>query len=114
MELSTEGDAHSEQVWDRADILLSNCSRKAVGFGCPLVWRTRNTISCGVAARRKIFDQPSQTLQRYVVESKRHALRMALQHQCRMPQGKKSVSAARAAMVHWSFDDGVQRGYEHP
>jgi len=59
-----------EQVWDKADIPERDLfAGKASGSACPLVWahseyiKLRRSLLDG-----KIFDQPPQTVQRYLIE----------------------------------------------
>jgi len=110
MELSTEGGRLiPEQVWDRADIpALELFLGKPSGSACPLVWAHSEYIKLRRSLRDgKIFDQPSQTVQRYVVEKQSAThFEWRFNNKCRtMPQGKKlRLLLPAPAMVHWSFD----------
>jgi len=110
MELSTEGGRLiPEQVWDRADIpALELFLGKPSGSACPLVWAHSEYIKLRRSLRDgKIFDQPSQTVQRYVIEKQSAThFEWRFNNKCRtMPQGKKLRLVLPApAMVHWSFD----------
>ncbi|MBV9572441.1 MAG: glucan 1,4-alpha-glucosidase [Acidobacteriales bacterium] len=110
MEFSTEGSRLiPEQVWDMPDIPGRELYRgKGTGSACPLVWAHAEYIKLRRSLRDgKIFDQPPQTVQRYVVEkqvSKYFGWRF--NNKCRfMPKGKQLRMVLQAsAMVHWSFD----------
>jgi len=110
MELSTEGGRLiPEQVWDRTDIpALELFLGKPSGSACPLVWAHSEYIKLRRSLRDgKIFDQPSQTVQRYVVEKQIAThFEWRFNNKCRtMPKGKKLRLVLPApAMVHWSFD----------
>jgi glucoamylase len=72
MEGSTIGQSRSlpEQVWDAADIPALELFRgKPSGSACPLVWAHSEYIKLLRSIRDgKVFDQPPQTVQRYLVE----------------------------------------------
>ena len=72
MENSTTGHSRllPEQVWDAADIPALELFRgKPSGSACPLVWAHSEYIKLRRSIRDgKIFDQPPQTVQRYLVE----------------------------------------------
>lgn len=110
MEFSTEGGRLlPEQVWDAPDLPARELfTGKPSGSACPLVWAHSEYIKLRRSLRDgKIFDQPQQTVQRYIVEKRRslyHGWRF--NNKCRtMPQGKKLRVVLRgAALVHWSFD----------
>ncbi|HEY6764221.1 MAG TPA: glucan 1,4-alpha-glucosidase [Candidatus Sulfotelmatobacter sp.] len=72
LENSTAGNGRlmPEQVWDRPDISARDLFRgKATGSACPLVWAHAEYIKLRRSVRDgKIFDQPPQTVQRYLVE----------------------------------------------
>jgi glucoamylase len=110
MELSTEGGRLiPEQVWDRADIsALELFLGKPSGSACPLVWAHSEYIKLRRSLRDgKIFDQPSQTVRRYVIERQSTTrFEWRFNNKCRtMPKGKKLRLVLPApAMVHWSFD----------
>jgi glucoamylase len=99
-----------EQVWDTDDIAERELFvGKASGSACPLVWahseyiKLRRSLLDG-----KIFDQPPQTVERYLVKkvsatyfnwrfnNKPHT----------MPCGRKlRILMIGPAIVHWSFDN---------
>ena len=110
MEKSTaEGRLIPEQLWDAADIPGRELFLgKATGSACPLVWAHSEYIKLRRSLRdNKIFDQPPQTVQRYVVEKKSSRLfGWRFNNKCvSMPQGKVLRVVLRGpALVHWSFD----------
>jgi glucoamylase len=110
MELSTQGSRLlPEQVWDAADVpALELFFGKASGSACPLVWAHAEYIKLRRSLRDgKIFDQPPQTVQRYLVEKKKSThYGWSFNNKCRsMPQGKKlRLILPAPALVHWSFD----------
>jgi glucoamylase len=110
MELSTEGGRLiPEQVWDRTDIpALELFLGKPSGSACPLVWAHSEYIKLRRSLRDgKIFDQPSQTLQRYVVEKQRAThFEWRFNNKCRsMPKSKTlRIILPAPALVHWSVD----------
>jgi glucoamylase len=110
MELSTEGGRLiPEQVWDAADLPQLELFRgKPSGSACPLVWAHSEYIKLRRSLRDgKIFDQPPQTVQRYLVEKQKATyFEWRFNNKCRsMPGGKKLRMVLPApALVHWSFD----------
>ena len=111
MEFSTEGGRLiPEQVWDVADIPSRELfTGKPSGSACPLVWahseyiKLRRSLHDG-----KVFDQPPQTVQRYLIDRKKSTIfGWRFNNKCRtMPQGKKLRLVLPApAVVHWSFDN---------
>jgi glucoamylase len=110
MESST-GTTHliPEQIWDAADIPDRELFiGKASGSACPLVWahseyiKLRRSLFDG-----KIFDQPPQTVERYLNKKKSaEYFNWRFNNKVRtMPRGKKlRILLLDAAMVHWSFD----------
>jgi glucoamylase len=72
MENSTAGQSRllPEQVWDSADIPALELFRgKPTGSACPLVWAHSEYIKLRRSVRdNKVFDQPPQTVQRYLIE----------------------------------------------
>jgi glucoamylase len=72
MENSTVGNGRllPEQVWDAADIPALELFRgRPTGSACPLVWAHSEYIKLRRSIRDgKIFDQPPQTVQRYLKE----------------------------------------------
>src|SRR5579871_3438854 len=75
MEWSTAGASRliPEQVWDQADIPDRELfTGKPTGSACPLVWAHAEYIKLRRSLREgRIFDQPPQTVQRYLVEKRR-------------------------------------------
>jgi len=98
-----------EQVWDADDIPERELFRgKASGSACPLVWahseyiKLRRSLIDG-----KIFDQPSQTVERYLVKKASPTyFNWRFNNKPRsMPSGKKlRILMVDPAIVHWSFD----------
>jgi glucoamylase len=72
MENSTIGQSRAlpEQVWDSADLPALELFRgKPTGSACPLVWAHSEYIKLRRSVRdNKIFDQPPQTVQRYLID----------------------------------------------
>ena len=99
-----------EQVWDAADIPERELfAGKGSGSACPLVWahseyiKLRRSLLDG-----KIFDQPPQTVKRYLVAQKSaEYFNWRFNNKPRsMPCGKKlRILTPEPAMVHWSSDD---------
>ena len=81
---------------------------KGTGSACPLVWahseyiKLRRSLPDG-----KIFDQPAQTVERYLSEEILRIFQLALQQQnTHHALRKKAANPADApATVHWSLDD---------
>ncbi|HEY1583305.1 MAG TPA: glycoside hydrolase family 15 protein [Chthoniobacterales bacterium] len=72
---SSDGGMIPEQVWDSADIPEHNlyCGRPS-GSGMPLCWAHAEYIKLARSLRDgRVFDQPSATAQRYLVEEKEPA-----------------------------------------
>ncbi|MFY9903947.1 MAG: glucan 1,4-alpha-glucosidase [Terriglobales bacterium] len=98
-----------EQVWDAKDIPERELFvGKASGSACPLVWahseyiKLRRSLVDG-----KIFDQPSQTVERYQVKKVSATyFNWRFNNKPRsMPCGKKlRILTIEPAIVHWSFD----------
>ena len=111
MEFSTEGGRLiPEQVWDAPDIPERELfTGKPTGSACPLVWAHSEYIKLRRSLQdRTVFDQPPQTVQRYLVgKGKSTYFAWRFNNKCRtMPQGKKLRLVLTApAMVHWSFDN---------
>ena len=110
MENST-GDSRllPEQVWDSDDIAERELFKgKASGSACPLVWahaeyiKLRRSLLDG-----KIFDQPPQTVQRYLEEKVSATyFNWRFNNKPRtLPCGKRlRLLLLEPALVHWSFD----------
>jgi glucoamylase len=110
MEYSTHGTRLlPEQLWDVADIPERELFfGKPSGSACPLVWAHSEYIKLRRSLRDgKIFDQPPQAVQRYVVQNtKSTCFGWRFNNKPRsMPQGKQlRLALLSPARVHWSFD----------
>jgi glucoamylase len=111
IENSTSGHSRllSEQVWDADDIPDLELFRgKPSGSACPLVWAHAEYVKLRRSLRDgKIFDQPPQTVQRYLVEKPtRQVLGWRFNNKCRsLPRNKKlRIVLLTPALVHWSID----------
>jgi glucoamylase len=99
-----------EQVWDAADLPELELFRgKPTGSACPLVWAHSEYIKLRRSLRDgRVFDQPPQTVQRYIVE-RRHCQYFSwiFNNKARtMPCGKTlRIALLSPATVHWSMDD---------
>ncbi|MGA7559041.1 MAG: glucan 1,4-alpha-glucosidase [Terriglobales bacterium] len=99
-----------EQVWDTTDIPERELfAGKASGSACPLVWAHSEYIKLRRSlADGRIFDQPPQTVERYLV-SKMSATYFNWRFNNKprtMPCGKKlRILTMEPALVHWSFDN---------
>jgi glucoamylase len=108
MEASTGGSRLiPEQVWDQADIPSRELFRgKGTGSACPLVWAHAEYIKLRRSLRDgKIFDQPPQTVQRYLVEKKESEyFGWRFNNKPRsMPRGKKlRLMLHNPGLVHWT------------
>jgi glucoamylase len=99
-----------EQVWDSDDIPALELFRgKPSGSACPLLWahseyiKLRRSLHDG-----KIFDQPPQTVQRYLVEKPvRQVFGWRFNNKARsLPRNKKlRIVLLVPALVHWSIDN---------
>jgi glucoamylase len=100
----------SEQVWDSPDIPERElyCGRPS-GSAMPLVWahaeylKLRRSLSDG-----QIFDQPPQTVQRYLKEKTvSPRLTWRFNHKLRsLPPGKiLRIELMAPAVIHWTADD---------
>ena len=99
-----------EQVWDGPPIPdLELFPGKPTGSACPLVWAHSEYIKLRRSLRDgRIFDQPPQTVQRYLVEKRRclHFLWIFNNKVRTMPCGKiLRIAVLKPATVHWSLDD---------
>jgi glucoamylase len=117
MEFATEGGRLlPEQVWDGPDIPAKELfTGKPTGSACPLVWahseyiKLRRSLSEG-----KIFDQPPQPVQRYIVEKRTSPyFAWRFNNKCKSIPGGKilRIILSAPALVHWSFD-GWQRSQD--
>ncbi|MGH9511081.1 MAG: glucan 1,4-alpha-glucosidase [Terriglobales bacterium] len=110
MEYSTQGTRLlPEQVWDSPDIPdLELYFGKPSGSACPLVWAHSEYIKLRRSLRDgKIFDQPPQPAQRYIVQNiKSTRFGWRFNNKARsMPQGKRlRLALLSPARVHWSSD----------
>jgi glucoamylase len=111
MENSTAGQSRllPEQVWDAADIPALELFRgKPSGSACPLVWAHSEYVKLRRSIRDgKVFDQPPQTVQRYLVEKRqRQIFGWRFNNKTRsIPRGKTlRIVLLWPARVHWSID----------
>jgi len=112
MENSTLGQSRllPEQVWDMADIAALELFRgKPSGSACPLVWAHSEYIKLRRSIRDgKIFDQPPQTVQRYLKERPvRQIFGWRFNNKTRsLPRNKTlRIVMLSPALVHWSIDN---------
>lgn len=112
MENSTIGHSRllAEQVWDADDIPAMELFRgKPSGSACPLVWAHSEYVKLRRSLRDgKIFDQPPQTVQRYLVEKPvRQVFGWRFNNKARtVPRNKTlRIVLLTPALVHWSIDD---------
>jgi glucoamylase len=112
MENSTAGASRllPEQVWDAADIPALELFRgKPSGSACPLVWAHSEYIKLRRSIRDgKIFDQPPQTVQRYLKEEHvRQIFGWRFNNKTRsVPRNKTlRIVLLSPARVHWSIDN---------
>ncbi len=111
MEASAAGASRliPEQVWDAGDLPELELFRgKPTGSACPLVWAHSEYIKLRRSLRDgRVFDQPPQTVQRYIVE-KRHCQYFfwIFNNKARtMPCGKTlRIALLSPATIHWSMD----------
>ena len=111
MENSTVGQSRAlpEQVWDSADIPALELFRgKPTGSACPLVWAHSEYIKLRRSIRDgKIFDQPPQTVKRYLVEKHvRQIFGWRFNNKTRtVPRNKTlRIVLLTPGRVHWSLD----------
>jgi glucoamylase len=98
-----------EQVWDAPDIRpLELFFGRPSGSARPLVWAHAEYLKLRRSLRDgKVFDQPPQTYQRYVVEKQSCAIFIwGFNHKVRsMPTGKSlRLQLLAPATAHWSID----------
>jgi glucoamylase len=108
-DFTDQGGLIPEQVWDAADIPGLELFRgKSTGSARPLVWAHAEYIKLRRSlAEGKVFDQPSQTFQRYLVQktSGKHFGWRFNNKPRSMPCGKKlRIILLKPGMVHWSAD----------
>jgi glucoamylase len=99
-----------EQVWDETDIPSLELFRgKPSGSACPLVWAHSEYIKLRRSMHDgKIFDQPPQTVQRYLVEKPtRQFFGWRFNNKARSVPRNKTLRLVllSPALVHWSVDD---------
>lgn len=99
-----------EQVWDQADIpVLELFKGRSTGSARPLVWAHAEYIKLRRSLRDgRIFDQPLQTVQRYVFEHKTaEYFGWRFNNKPRtLPRGKTlRIILLNSGMAHWSDDD---------
>jgi glucoamylase len=111
MEGSTIGQSRSlpEQVWDAADIPALELFRgKPSGSACPLVWAHSEYIKLLRSIRDgKVFDQPPQTIQRYLVDKPtRRIFGWRKNNKTHTVPRTKTlrIVLVSPAVVHWSID----------
>ena len=111
MEGSTAGASRliPEQVWDGPPLPEYELfPGKPSGSACPLVWAHAEYVKLRRSLRDgKIFDQPSQPAQRYLVEKKTSQIfPWRFNNKVRsLPCGKNlRISILAPARVHWSVD----------
>ncbi len=112
MENSTAGHSRPlpEQVWDSADIPALELFRgQPTGSACPLVWAHSEYVKLRRSIRDgKVFDQPPQTVQRYLVEKHvRQIFGWRFNNKTRsIPRNKTlRILLLKPALIHWSVDD---------
>jgi glucoamylase len=98
-----------EQIWDDADVpALELFTGKSTGSARPLVWAHAEYIKLRRSLRDgKIFDQPLQTVQRYVFENRAaEFFGWRFNNKTRtLPCGKKlRIMLLTPGMAHWSDD----------
>jgi glucoamylase len=111
IENSTLGESRllPEQVWDQADIPAWELFRgKPTGSACPLVWAHSEYVKLRRSIRDgKVFDQPPQTVQRYIVEKHvRQVFGWRFNNKTRsIPRNKTlRIVLLVPGRVHWSVD----------
>jgi len=112
IENSTTGHSRllPEQVWDADDLPALELFRgKPTGSACPLVWAHSEYIKLRRSLRDgKIFDQPPQTVQRYLVEkAPRQIFGWRFNNKTRSvpPHKKLRLILMTPAVVRWSIDN---------
>jgi glucoamylase len=112
MENSTAGNGRllPEQVWDAADIPALELFRgRPTGSACPLVWAHSEYIKLRRSIRDgKIFDQPPQTVQRYLKEKHvRQIFGWRFNNKTRsVPRNKTlRIVLLLPGRVHWTIDN---------
>ena len=98
-----------EQVWDSADIRARELFMgHPSGSAMPLVWAHAEYIKlCRSLRDGEIFDRPTQTVQRYLVQktTSRHIVwRFNNKVRAMSPGSSLRIETRAAAIVHWSVD----------
>lgn len=111
IENSTSGESRllPEQVWDVTEIPALELLRgKPTGSACPLVWAHAEYVKLRRSLRDgKVFDQPPQTVQRYLVDKPvQQFFEWRFNNKCRsVPRGRTlRLVLLYPALVHWSGD----------
>jgi glucoamylase len=111
MENSTAGQSRllPEQVWDEADIPALELFRgRPSGSACPLVWAHSEYVKLRRSLRDgRVFDQPPQTVQRYIVEKHgRQHYGWRVNNKARTVPHNQTlrINLLSPALVHWSVD----------
>jgi len=99
-----------EQVWDEADIPALELFRgKPTGSACPLVWAHSEYVKLRRSIRDgKIFDQPPQTVKRYLIDKKiRQIFGWRFNNKTRrIPRNKTlRIVLLIPGRVHWTVDN---------
>jgi glucoamylase len=99
-----------EQVWDSADILERELHiGRASGSAMPLVWAHAEYLKlCRSLCDGRIFDQPPQTVERYLVQqttSDRIVWRCNNKVRAMPADRTLRVETLAPAVVHWSVDE---------
>lgn len=107
---ANEGGLIPEQIWDAEDIPERELYfGRPSGSAMPLVWAHAEYIKLRRSLRDgRVFDMPSQTVQRYVVEQTPAPRAIwRFNHKCRtIPAGQiLRMEVLAPAVVHWSADD---------
>ena len=98
-----------EQVWDSGDIPERELVYgRPSGSAMPLVWAHAEYLKLRRSIQdKRIFDMPSQTVQRYLVDKIESRLTIwRFNHKCRNLQAgqKLRIETLSRAKVHWSID----------
>jgi glucoamylase len=109
-EQTNPGGLIPEQIWDGPDIQRRGLfNGYATGAAMPLAWAHAEYVKLSRSLRDgRVFDMPTQTVQRYVREQRQSGLTVwSVNNKLRsMNAGKTLRVATRApALVHWSIDD---------
>jgi glucoamylase len=99
-----------EQVWDAADIPERELYfGQASGSARPLAWAHAEYLKlCRSLQDRRVFDQPSQTTKRYLIDHTTTDLQTwRFNNKCRvLERGKRlRIELLAPAMIHWSSNN---------